>query len=534
MVREDHDSGEQLPATSGSRARSWKFLVAVLVLAAVSITVATGFLMPRGGPPDPVEGPPPGTENQARPLLFNAWPKPDVALVLSGQAHGFLQPCGCSHPQYGGLARRYNFVEGILLKERGWPVVAVDLGDVPQRRGPQALLKYTVAMKALQLLRYTAVGTGENEMAMPLIAALGEYALNNPSPRVLAANLVDKDKNFPGMLQSWEITGGQNGVPRIGVIGVVADSVAALSQDADVRFDPVDKVLPGVLRELEAQRPEFLVLLFQGSLEEAKACAAKYKPFQVILCLSREEEPSGKPELVGNTAIIAVGHKGRYVGVVGAYRTGRRDRPFELRYELVSLGPQYETPAGKEADNPIHALLEEYARTVKAGDYLARYPQTNHPVQVQFPGSTYVGSQKCKACHTHAYDVWMKSGHAHAYETLVTKAHRPSLRQFDGECVVCHTVGFGYTGGFTDEPRTPHLKDVGCETCHGPGSLHVKDWENPSLRAAMNPLKAKPGENPRVVANRIDASCQKCHDTDNSVHFNFEKYWPKIEHKNPE
>ena len=31
-----------------------------------------------------------------------------VALLLSGESHGYLQPCGCSEPQKGGLARRYN------------------------------------------------------------------------------------------------------------------------------------------------------------------------------------------------------------------------------------------------------------------------------------------------------------------------------------------------------------------------------------------------------------------------------------------
>src|SRR5947209_14191611 len=67
-------------------------------------------------------------KNGGKRELFAGWAKPQVALLLSGQMHGYLQPCGCSEPQYGGLARRYNFLQS--LKDRGWPVVLVDLGDL--------------------------------------------------------------------------------------------------------------------------------------------------------------------------------------------------------------------------------------------------------------------------------------------------------------------------------------------------------------------------------------------------------------------
>src|SRR5262249_24335439 len=161
----------------------------------------------------------------------------------------------------------------------------------------------------------------------------------------------------------------------------------------------------------------------------------------------KEDEPSGRPDRVGNTTIFAVGHKGRYVGVVGVNRTGRAGQPFELRYELVALTEAYETPEGKSATNPVHGLLEGYALQVKNGNYLAKYPQsTKHPVQHEVPQATYVGSEKCKKCHEHAYKVWQaeivgsdghKRSHSHAYRDL-EESKRPALRQYDGECVVCH------------------------------------------------------------------------------------------------
>ena len=83
-----------------------------------------------------------------------------------------------------------------------------------------------------------------------------------------------------------------------------------------------------------------------------------------------------------------------------------------------------------------------------------------------------------------------KTRHAHAYDTLV-KARDPKLRQFDGECIACHTVGFKHHTGYQDPPpgATPKqvekhnlkLLDVGCESCHGPGSAHANNPNNKDL-----------------------------------------------------
>jgi hypothetical protein len=513
------------------------FRLAALCLVVISLS-GIGFLMlPLMAPPGP-EGGGGGGEPKPAAGLFRLWPQnrpPDLVLMLSGETFGYLQPCGCSRPQYGGLERRYNFMQR-LIKERGWPVAALDLGDVAQRSGPQTLVKYSYTMRALRRLNYTAVGIGRNEMAMPLIEALSEYSLNNPSPRVLAANLIQKEENFPSkpgqsMVGSWAMVASKPGTPKVGVVSVVAASVVKQVQDPTVRFDAVEKALPAVLTQLQPQQPELLVLLFQGSLEEASKCAAQFPQFRLIVCLSAEDEPPSAPDQVGNTLIIRLGHKGRYVGTVGVYRSPKANAPLDLHYQMVRLGPEYETPAGKDADNPVLGLEEDYTREVKEGNYLVQYPKTAHPIQRLFPGATYVGSDKCKRCHPEAYKIWKESPHARAYASL-EKAQRPSNRQFDGECVVCHVTGFEYNGGYTDAKTTAHLKENGCENCHGPGSLHIKEMSQgqkptPQLLALMNPYKTKPNETPadkEKRLNRLDLSCQKCHDTDNDVHWTIKKW----------
>jgi hypothetical protein len=476
--------------------------------------------------------------------LFRGWGKPAMAIVLSGEMRGYLQPCGCSSPQLGGLARRYNFMQS--LRNKGWRVVAADLGDIAQRGGPQKMLKYTTAMKGLELLGYTGIGIGQGEMTFPLLDALANYSLNNPVPRVLAANLLDRGVNevYHDMVESYQIAGNDKDPgPRVGVVGLISDEVAARAKDPSIKLD---KTLRKTLGQLKDQKVDLVVLLYQGSLKEAQEVAKfvetkarKQNPalpaLDVILCLSDEDEPPGVPDRVGRTLIVRIGHKGRYVGVVGAFPTGQAQVPYELRYQLVAIGEEFETAPGKEKLNPLVSLMEDYARDVQRGNYLTRYPRSMHPVQLAFPEASYVGSDQCKTCHKEAFAIWKASDHAKTAYLKLQNAKRPSLRQFDGECVVCHTVGFAYKTGFVDEKSTPFLKDVGCESCHGPGSEHVASpRKNLKVRELMNPWKVPPGPLAQHQHDLlVDKFCQTCHDIDNDVHWNFNKNWPQIIHMTP-
>jgi len=310
-------------------------------------------------------------------------------------------------------------------------------------------------------------------------------------------------------------------------------------------------VLPGVLKEMTAKKVDFRVLLYHGSateqrvkgqLPEAKALATAFPEFDLVLCLSEADEPAGNPIQVQHkngrsTMIVSLGHKSKYVGVVGVSRSGRPANPIDLKYQLVELTPYFATPPEKEQNHPILKLMEDYTRELQRDNYLEKYPQPKHPMQVAVNAviPTYVGSQACKGCHKEAYEVWEKSNHARAYQTLVD-ATKPSLRQYDPECIVCHTVGFGYHTGFKTAELTPKLKDVGCESCHGPASEHIKNKNNATWHKLMNPWKAPEDETPEAKKARhlrIDVFCQKCHDIDNDVHWThggFEKKWPLIAH----
>ena len=92
----------------------------------------------------------------------------------------------------------------------------------------------------------------------------------------------------------------------------------------------------------------------------------------------------------------------------------------------------------------------------------------------------YVGSEACQTCHEQSYRVWKKTPHSHAF-VMLHNAKPP--RNFDPECISCHTVGcntqkfFPYESGYLSHKHTPHLMNVGCEDCHGPGEKHVAAGE---------------------------------------------------------
>jgi hypothetical protein len=536
------------PMPNASRSpRRWAFPLAALGLTLVSALASTGLAYWLKSPSP--EANKTEVESKAIPArLFPSWGKPDFVLVLSAQEHGYMLPCGCSDPQIGGLVRRYNFLQ-LIKKEKGWPIVAVDLGDVPQKHGPanlpnvQGLIKYRYSMMALKEMGYLAVGIGEHEAGgtWSLASIEGQWAVNQQLPSVLAANLQDAANQFP-FLKAIETQTVPGTNIKIGVTNIVGPSVAETIKDPTVKFTPSAASIREQMRKFQAEKVDLPILLYHGTVtgrKEALRCAEFFPEFPIILALSEEDEPPAHPDPVnhpgGNSNyVFRLGHKGKNFGILGVYRNGPN---FNFKYQLVELTPDYATPPEQAVNQPIMKMMEDYTRELKAKNILKEYGQSKHVLQamndtapvpgLRNPGTpTYIGSDACKKCHDHAYEVWKNSKHSHAYQTLVWAKH-PSLRQYDGECIVCHTVGFGYKTGFANERDTPKLKDVGCESCHGPGSLHAKNPENQQWRDRMNLPWLAARKNGNVPAKNlaIEKFCVTCHDTDNDVTWIHKPNW---------
>jgi len=88
--------------------------------------------------------------------------------------------------------------------------------------------------------------------------------------------------------------------------------------------------------------------------------------------------------------------------------------------------------------------------------------------------TAYVGSQACQPCHEREYRAFTTyAKKSSSYQSIVRLKKELTDDEIRG-CYVCHTTGYGKPGGFVSEASTPHLKNAGCEVCHGPGEVHVK------------------------------------------------------------
>lgn len=120
----------------------------------------------------------------------------------------------------------------------------------------------------------------------------------------------------------------------------------------------------------------------------------------------------------------------------------------------------------------------------------------------------YVGSLVCRACHPEEYNNFVtyakKSISFQSIERQMKHLTEEEIRQ----CYPCHTTGYGQPGGFVSPEETPHLKNAGCEVCHGPGAEH-----------------AQSGDASLIIGRMSKKDCEVCHISERVKVF---KYKPLI------
>ncbi|HEX6986834.1 MAG TPA: hypothetical protein VF170_15765, partial [Planctomycetaceae bacterium] len=131
-------------------------LLAGVALAAFVVVRGSDVFSTADEPETPAGDAPRQVGAAEKPPQFRDWPEPAAVLVLTGEQHGYLEPCGCSEKQSGGMARRSDLMK--QLRDKGWPVAGLDLGGTVKRSRKQSEFKFAAITDALRMLDYRGVG----------------------------------------------------------------------------------------------------------------------------------------------------------------------------------------------------------------------------------------------------------------------------------------------------------------------------------------------------------------------------------------
>lgn len=466
--------------------------------------------------------------------LLEGWKQPKAVLLLSGDQHGYFEPCGCSETQSGGMARRADLVRQI--KDRGWAVAGLDAGGLLRRNRRQDQIKFETIWQALKTLDYQAVAMGVEEVRLGADFLLSQQPVDPKQiasgPVLLGSNLTvfdSPDLGTPLHTKIFEVGGLKIGVTAVFGASLKED-IAPAGVQSNVQFQDIEPAVNAAWEKLSAEQPDVAILISHGSREEGQELAKKFPQFQYVLASGGPEEPGGEPTRVGETWVIETGHKGKNIGVLGLY-------PGETppaRFELINLDNQrfVNDPRMNEAMRLYQQRLQD-ERLAESDELLIQHPA----------GTGFVGAAKCGECHTKAYAKWKTSKHARAFESLSVgrKGQEEGWvsRIYDPECLSCHVTGWDpqgvlrFEGGYLNQETTAHLAGQQCENCHGPGERHTTlEWQirEDSKSVPFETIQKARTEVKRTWQTAEKQICHKCHDGDNSPGFEFKKYWAEVQH----
>ena len=398
----------------------------------------------------------------------------EVSIFLTGNELGALKPCGCSGGQLGGLDRRSAVFAGVPKQKR----LIVDTGGLVQSDSEQELIKFNIIMHAFGLLGYDVVNLTEKDIEigknLGLLGSIGSSfniisSYGRPDVKVPV--------KFTKRLRMRN--------------GIVAITVAAFDMESSHPEQIAEFFAP-----YRSSRSVNIAILNRCASAIIGSIARIAPVVDCLVCPAESDEPMVIGDPNKRPLIFSVGRFGRYVSRLQITDGSEKDR---LKISFSAIPVTENLPQEKL----LIELYKSYQQLVKDSKLLEKLGRFALP-----NGLKYTGSESCKSCHEYEYEKWSSEPHSRAYATLQSVGS-----QFDPECVVCHTVGMKYESGFVSQESTAHLKNVGCETCHGPGSEHIRTLG-----------KAKSTE-PK-------SQCLDCHTPEQSSHYagNEQLYLEKIIH----
>jgi len=355
-------------------------------------------------------------------------PVPGFTWFAAGEEHGYLEPCGCTRPQLGGLARKGSALGGAPLLQNG---------DLVTAGGRLNELKFETFLLAFSEIGCRCLNIGEGDLALGLDFL--KSAAGMASFPLISANLLDAEGDRVFAPTADFSSDGRT----CRVIGVLDPSLAPQFNIGDPET---------AVSEIVAGTPEMtgIIVLFHGPLPGARRIADRFPRVSAVVFAHGNGEP-----VVHSERLFTPGDRSRWM-----IRAADRAEVVELSEDLP--------------DHPaMLRAMKTYVARLKREDLLHRM----NPLAPPEHGG-YVGDDACTTCHEKAVATHAPSRHVKAIESL-----RRTGREVDPDCVGCHVIGYGERTGFTSLEETSSLARVGCESCHGPSAKHI---ENPVIHPAAD------------------------------------------------
>jgi hypothetical protein len=480
--------------------------------------------------------------------------KPSFTVFALAEVRGQIGPCGCTTDPLGDLSRTAQVIE---QARAAGPVLVVDAGSllyskapIPEPQVAQEDLKADLlAATYRQTLKIDAIGLGPADLPRGTDKLrLPRQAVNAPELAVEAPKVIaiggGKAGVF-GVIAEGAVTGvkltdpvaaGKQAVAKLRgegaqlVIGLIQASnkkdAAQLVRDIggiDLAIAGLGLLAPEPERvEIEAQkigdgwlvvpanRGQILArvdvtLRGGGPLVDAVGPAAATAKIAVLDKQLAALDADLKAFAADKTADAAfVAQKQRERAQAAAERDRLKAHPLAVpaRGSYFTLA-QLRISKGLACDPKVQDAVSAFYRATGEANVKAA---ANVPVAAPAKGQAgYAGNEACSDCHGDAAELWKKTVHAQAWKTLEDRG-----QQFDLDCIGCHVTGWQRPGG-SNLGHNEALRDVGCETCHGPGSIHVAKGGN-----------ERPFAIQRAPAPELCAS--QCHTKEHSDTFQLDAY----------
>ena len=320
----------------------------------------------------------------------------------------------------------------------------------------------------------------------------------------ISANLSDKHGKL--LLSPYLIK--QVGPVKIGVFGLMDSSlkIDKVPENHKIMVKDPFEVARALVPEMKKKGADLIVLLTDMTSRSLRRVAQLGVPIDLIVGSDEKNEIS-LPIVVENTFITHLDRGGKAVGRLEIAFPGGSASDAGSR----SLPGLSERLKGLSYQNNFVQLRLSIPDHLKIGPMVAAVTDKISEIQKDSMsvadgsgdsdcGKRFVGVEICAGCHPGRHKAWLATEHSRAYQTLVRKN-----KQYDDDCIVCHSLAYQCALGEPDMKNIGAFANVQCESCHGPGELHVKTR----------------GKETMTVAKSATSTCLRCHTPEKSADSGF-------------